>query len=203
MELRNDDLQSVALISSSLSDALEQSRAKTTLIEDLIKNIAKSEDINLDEPIRAEPLNSNREVDELERLKSKNLQLILDIQRQEHLARQWDMTIQQNQRLLETIAEWAQTNPTKTQKDHKELTSQAQIAIDTLRESTKLLLEDVKDSEKDIAFMMDIVQELQKLVDQDIQNAEEMTRERTNASKAVNILQDQYVSKLKTLGRWS
>lgn len=161
MELRNDDLQPVTLLSNSFSDVLQSSRTKTDKIEDLLKKIGKYTDSKTEELFKHEPDHKDtEELDELDRLRNENLDLMMEIQRQEFVSKKWMSLVQQNQNILETIRNWLIDNPDTMMKTTIELQNQFHEIEKHYKSSIIGLRYDVKHSEECIEKVVQILQNL-------------------------------------------
>lgn len=193
MELRNDDLQPITLLANSFSDVLQNSRTRTDKIEDLLKKIGKYTDSKTEELFKQEPdKKETEEIDELDRLRNENLELMMEIQRQEFLSKKWMSLLQQNQNILETIKNWLVENPDTMLKSAIALENQFYEIEAQYKNSINGLKCDVKQSEQCIAKLGQILRDLDDELSEitESKNIKKCNDRRNQLAGAINKLQD-------------
>lgn len=164
MELRNDDLQPVTLLANSFSEVLQTSRTKTERIEELLKKVSKHTDSNTEQLFQPNPDNSNdtQELDESDKLRSENLELMMEIERQNYLSKKWNQVLQQNENILETVKVWISENPDLLEKNTIELENQYYEIESHYKASIKGLEYEIKQSRECIDTLLVILRNFEQ-----------------------------------------
>ncbi len=164
MELRNDDLQPVTLLANSFSEVLQTSRTKTERIEELLKKISKHTDSNTEQLFQPNPDSSNdtQELDELDKLRSENLELMMEIERQNYLSKKWNQVLQQNENILKTVKVWISENPDLLEKNTIELENQYYEIESHYKTSIRGLEYEIKQSRECIDTLLVILRNFEQ-----------------------------------------
>lgn len=167
MELRSDDLQPVAQLANALNDVLEESHWRTEALYETLGRIGALSKI----PIAKQRLDQhggclNRDEDESTRLHRENMELMVEIQRQEYIGKKWDTILKQNTDLLDSMVSWLQEN--SDSESLSELRQKIQFLQNSSERSRELLLKKAEVAQQDAERMLEIVQALQSLLDKDI-----------------------------------
>lgn len=181
MELRNDDLQPVAQLASAVGDALEESRQQTLKIEDLVKSVAEgtTTEAATSRDDHAQQPEAESEATTLQR---ENMQLVMEIQRQEFLARKWDGVLEQNKKVVESLISWLRDNSEATTVEYAQRHTES--IISELLENRKMLLGEAASSLEDAAKLVAIVTTLKDSIDSDINNTKQLE---ANRQRLINL----------------
>jgi len=177
MELRNDDLQPITILSNTFSESLQQSRLKTEKIETLLKKISKHTDSNTEQLFTAQPqpespssssssqtqTQTGLEIDDIDQLRTENLELMIQIQKQEVISSKWREILQQNENILETIKIWIKETPELVIKDNFEIKDQFYELESKYKNSLQGLGYDVKVSKCCIEKLIEILKSVEKI----------------------------------------
>lgn len=163
MEFRNDDLETVNVLTRELTGVLDRSRDKSNKIEELLSKLMSMRNIKFDKLSRnKEESSSNGDKEsDIERLKNENLQLMVEIQRQQYISKKWDSIIQQNDEILRMMTVWIK-NFSKQQEEAEQIISSSTRTSETvLRKSIDGLKQQIKASEDQISRFEDMISEVQ------------------------------------------
>jgi hypothetical protein len=175
MEMRNDDLHPVTQLIISVSETLEDSRQRTARIEELIGKISQyrpivgGDDGDSQDKIQEQP-------DKATRLRDENLQLMLEIQRQEYTTSKWTKLLAQNEDLLDSIMKWLRDSKGKHRLE--EIRAKTDSIVEKLEWSRLSLLEDAQMARHDIAKLQEITKGLEDCLDGDLEDLDMMIRKR-------------------------
>jgi ribosomal protein L3 len=175
MEMRNDDLQPVTQLIISVSETLEDSRQRTARIDELIGKISQYRTIvGGDDSDSQDKL--QEQTDKAIRLRDENLQIMLEIQRQEYTASKWTKLLAQNEDLLDSIMKWLRDS--KGKHTVEEIRVKAESIVEKLEWSRESLLEDAQMARHDIVKLQEITKGLEDCLDGDLEDLDMMIRER-------------------------
>lgn len=189
MELRNDDLQPVTLLANSFSEALQTSRSKTDRIEELLRKISKYTDSNTEQLFNQEPnVDQLAKLDNLDNVRRENLELMMEIQRQDYLSKKWKQVLQQNENILETIKLWISENPDQLEKYTIELENQYNKVESQYKGSIRGLQKDIDVTRDCIEKLLLILKSLERDLATGEQNIDQYNKKKSELVATINLL---------------
>lgn len=189
MELRNDDLQPVTLLANSFSEALQTSRSKTDRIEELLRKISKYTDSNTEQLFNQEPnVDQLAKLDNLDNVRRENLELMMEIQRQDYLSKKWKQVLQQNENILETIKLWISENPDQLEKYTIELENQYNKVESQYKGSIRGLQKDIDVTRDCIEKLLLILKSLERDLATGEQNIDQYNKKKSELVATINVL---------------
>ncbi|CCH43939.1 hypothetical protein BN7_3494 [Wickerhamomyces ciferrii] len=161
MDFRNDDLHIVTYLSRCLSEALQNSKNRTSKIEESLKKISKYTDSNTDQLFRQEP------------------------DKDHYISKKWEQVLQQNENVLETVKEWINENPELLTKNVLDLEDQLNDLKLQYRNSRIGVLNDVKISEHKIELVYGALQSILKEMESSESTKQQYINKRDELVKAI------------------
>lgn len=171
MAFKSEHLEPVTNLSNELCLELNSSHKKVEKIAEILKKISLISNIDYENSSKQliDVENKEKKVKEesnVEKIKKDNLQLILDIQREEFLNRKWKTVFEQNQEIFNSLTDWIKLNIENEVINRLEKEALTHLKI--INQSKSKLQDDVKLSEQRIQNMVHIIQELQNIIEQEI-----------------------------------
>jgi hypothetical protein len=183
MAYRSEELQPVTSLTNDLNSELKTSYRKIDKITDLLKKIGyhsnlefegssqqqdkESTDTNGDEGTK---VTESTDDSRMQRVKNENLQLLMDIQREEYIGRKWRRILEQNEDIFNSLGDWIKMNLGNLSIDALEIDARAHLR--QVKYSKKLLADEIKVSEVAIDAMAHIIQELRDVIESEIHKKE-------------------------------
>ncbi|KAH3666677.1 hypothetical protein WICMUC_005494 [Wickerhamomyces mucosus] len=165
MELRSDDLRPVADLANTLSDTLQTSRSKINNIYQLLHDIAdlsgtdvsgeKKKQENQESIEKPSLLEPDKDDEEIMRLKTENLHLLLNIQKVNFLNERFNKIVASNQDIISTLISWLNDGERVEKEKEDEETFRKLVMTYGMSKETlsKQLLSKLKDNDSLISII--------------------------------------------------